>query len=226
MNGGAALPRPVPRRHGASGMESAGLRARAMGPTIPWPIEPSSPTAVPSGRTLASRWPSASNRPATLSSDPDDESIPPRRRDPRAGGLSIDVRSDLLVPEEATRAIVAAAEIGDAEEASRIFDTFARSSVQRDRVLVELVDAGLGRLEAGRHRRRQGPVVRVRTLSGCRRGQGLPRSRAPPGARHRRQRRAGSDRRAGRSRRGRAHGGLIAGDLGRSGGGAGGGRRG
>ena len=55
-------------------------------------------------------------------------------------------------PGEATRAIVAAAEIGDAEEASRIFDTFARSSVQRDRVLVELVDAGLGRLEAGRHR--------------------------------------------------------------------------
>ena len=55
-------------------------------------------------------------------------------------------------PEEATRAIIAAAEVGDGKEASRIFDTFARSSVQRDRVLAELVDAGVSRLEDGRYR--------------------------------------------------------------------------
>ena len=55
-------------------------------------------------------------------------------------------------PEEATRAIIAAAEIGDGKDASRIFDTFARSSVQRDRVLAELVDAGVSRQEDGRYR--------------------------------------------------------------------------
>ncbi len=55
-------------------------------------------------------------------------------------------------PEEAIRAIIAAAEAGEGEEASRIFDTFARSSVQRDRVFAELFDAGVSRYEAGRHR--------------------------------------------------------------------------
>lgn len=104
-------------------------------------------------RTLASRWPSASNRPATP--------LPPIQMMIRsllaAAILALAACQSTSVqtyssPGEATRAIVAAAEIGDAEEASRIFDTFARSSVQRDRVLVELVDAGLGRLEAGRHR--------------------------------------------------------------------------
>lgn len=55
-------------------------------------------------------------------------------------------------PEEATRAIIAAAEVGDGKEASRIFDTFARSSVQRDRVFAELVDAGVSRQADGRYR--------------------------------------------------------------------------
>ncbi|MEE2940783.1 MAG: hypothetical protein VX460_10395 [Planctomycetota bacterium] len=55
-------------------------------------------------------------------------------------------------PEEATRAIVAAAEAGDGVEASRIFDTFARSSVQRDRAFAELFDAGVSRYEDGRYR--------------------------------------------------------------------------
>lgn len=55
-------------------------------------------------------------------------------------------------PEEATRAIIAAAETGDDVEASRIFDTFARSSVQRDRVFAELFDAGVSRYEGGRYR--------------------------------------------------------------------------
>lgn len=53
-------------------------------------------------------------------------------------------------PEEATQAIVAAAEAGDTVEASRIFDTFARSSVQRDRVYAQLFDAGQTRYEDGR----------------------------------------------------------------------------
>lgn len=55
-------------------------------------------------------------------------------------------------PEEATRAIIAAAETGDGREASRIFDTFARSSVHRDQVFVELSDAGVSRYEDGRYR--------------------------------------------------------------------------
>lgn len=104
-------------------------------------------------RTSASRWPSASNHLTTP--------LPPTQMMNRsllaAAVLALAACQSTSVqtyssPEEATRAIVAAAEIGDVEEASRIFDTFARSSVQRDRVLVELTDAGLGRLDVGRYR--------------------------------------------------------------------------
>lgn len=150
---GCALPRPVPRRHGASGVESSGFERRSLDRG-----GPGADRIVPAdGRAfrgaLASRWPSAPNNSAAP--------FPPTQMMNRsllaAAILALAACQSTSVqtyssPGEATRAIVAAAEIGDAEEASRIFDTFARSSVQRDRVLVELVDAGLGRLEAGRHR--------------------------------------------------------------------------
>ncbi|MEM8711972.1 MAG: hypothetical protein AAGG01_13560 [Planctomycetota bacterium] len=52
-------------------------------------------------------------------------------------------------PAEATAAIVQAAEAGDQEEATRIFDSFARSSVQRDRVYASLFDAAEARYDRG-----------------------------------------------------------------------------
>lgn len=52
-------------------------------------------------------------------------------------------------PAEATAAIVQAAEVGDQEEARRIFDSFARSSVQRDRVYASLFDAAEARYDRG-----------------------------------------------------------------------------
>lgn len=52
-------------------------------------------------------------------------------------------------PGEATAAIAAAAEAGDMDEASRIFDGFARSSVARDRVYAQLFDAAEARYEGG-----------------------------------------------------------------------------
>ena len=159
-----ALPRPVPRVTWRIG---DGIRwARAMGPAIPWR------TVLADGRAfrgaLASRWSSAAEQLlGPVSSDPDDDSIPPRRRDPLAGGLSIDLGPDLLVPREATRAIVAAAEVArDAEEASRIFDTFnslvgpARSSPAARRRRTRPFG---GRPPPGGGQR---PVVRVRQVSG------------------------------------------------------------
>lgn len=53
-------------------------------------------------------------------------------------------------PEEATQAILAAAEAGDTAEANRVFDSFARSSIQRDRVYATLYDAAQARYENGR----------------------------------------------------------------------------
>lgn len=58
--------------------------------------------------------------------------------------------STFATPEEATAAIVTAAEAGDKAEAVRIFDSFARSSVQRDRVYATLFDAASERYESGR----------------------------------------------------------------------------
>lgn len=52
-------------------------------------------------------------------------------------------------PEEATGALIEAAERGDVDEASRIFDTFARASVQRDRVYARAFDAAMVREDAG-----------------------------------------------------------------------------
>ncbi|MEM1451682.1 MAG: hypothetical protein AAF957_24730 [Planctomycetota bacterium] len=52
--------------------------------------------------------------------------------------------------EEATAAIVTAAANGNADEAERIFDSFARSSVQRDKVYATLYQAAEERYEAGR----------------------------------------------------------------------------
>lgn len=53
-------------------------------------------------------------------------------------------------PEEATAAIVTAAEAGDDDEANRIFDSFARSSVKRDQVYASLFDTASSRYESGR----------------------------------------------------------------------------
>ena len=58
--------------------------------------------------------------------------------------------STFATPEEATAAIVTAAEAGDKGEAIRIFDSFARSSVQRDRVYATLFEAASERYEEGR----------------------------------------------------------------------------
>ncbi|MEM9802178.1 MAG: hypothetical protein AAGA20_17770 [Planctomycetota bacterium] len=63
--------------------------------------------------------------------------------------VSTNVRT-FATPEEATAAIVTAAEAGDLEEANRIFDSFARSSVQRDRVYASLFDTAEDRYESGR----------------------------------------------------------------------------
>lgn len=52
-------------------------------------------------------------------------------------------------PSEATAAMVTAAESGDMDEASRIFDGYARSSVSRDRVYAQLFDAAESRYESG-----------------------------------------------------------------------------
>ncbi len=52
-------------------------------------------------------------------------------------------------PSEATAAIVTSAEAGDMDEASRIFDGYARSSVARDRVYAQLFDAAEARYESG-----------------------------------------------------------------------------
>ncbi|QDV08059.1 hypothetical protein Poly30_35950 [Planctomycetes bacterium Poly30] len=52
-------------------------------------------------------------------------------------------------PEEATNAIVAAAEQGNQDEARRIFDSFARSSVQRDKVYASLFSAAEARYDRG-----------------------------------------------------------------------------
>lgn len=52
-------------------------------------------------------------------------------------------------PAEATQAIVQAAEAGNQEEARRIFASFARSSVQRDKVYASLFSAAETRYERG-----------------------------------------------------------------------------
>lgn len=52
-------------------------------------------------------------------------------------------------PQEATEALVAAAEQGDDAEARRIFDSFARSSVQRDKVYASLFSAAEARYDRG-----------------------------------------------------------------------------
>ena len=52
-------------------------------------------------------------------------------------------------PGEATQAMVLAAESGNQEEARRIFDSFARSSVQRDKVYANLFNAAKTRYERG-----------------------------------------------------------------------------
>lgn len=52
-------------------------------------------------------------------------------------------------PEEATVAIIESAGSGDQAEASRIFDTFAKSSVQRDQVYASLYGAASGRYAEG-----------------------------------------------------------------------------
>ena len=52
-------------------------------------------------------------------------------------------------PEEATAALIDAAATGDMEEAERIFNSFARSSVERDRVYASLFDAAERRYESG-----------------------------------------------------------------------------
>lgn len=52
-------------------------------------------------------------------------------------------------PEEATAAMIDAAAVGDMEEADRIFDSFARSSVERDRAYASLFDAAERRYESG-----------------------------------------------------------------------------
>ncbi len=55
-------------------------------------------------------------------------------------------------PEEATEAIVRAAEAGQDDEAQRIFDSFARSSVQRDKVYGAMFSAAAARYERGEGR--------------------------------------------------------------------------
>ncbi len=52
-------------------------------------------------------------------------------------------------PTEATQAIVQAAEAGDQDEARRIFASFARTSVQRDKVYASLFNAAETRYERG-----------------------------------------------------------------------------
>ena len=52
-------------------------------------------------------------------------------------------------PAEATKAMVVAAEAGDQEEARRIFNSFARSSVKRDQVYASLFNAAETRYERG-----------------------------------------------------------------------------
>jgi hypothetical protein len=52
-------------------------------------------------------------------------------------------------PGEATQAMVLAAEAGNHEEARRIFNSFARSSIQRDKVYANLFNAAETRYERG-----------------------------------------------------------------------------
>lgn len=53
-------------------------------------------------------------------------------------------------PDEATAYIVETAVAGDYDEAARVFETYASSSIQRDRVFVDLYDAAQTRYETSR----------------------------------------------------------------------------